>query len=127
MHALRVRRHGEPGSADLLPAGRPSTGRFVHGQGYVFVKVGPTASPGRGWVQEHRWVMEQALGRSLRSYEEVHHRNTVRTDNRLDNLELWARPQPPGGRVEDLVAWVVAEYPDLVSELLAAQPVLVAA
>jgi len=38
--------------------------------------------------------------------------NGVRDDNRLENLELWVSPQPQGQRVADLVAWVVAAYPD---------------
>lgn len=37
---------------------------------------------------EHRYVMEQALGRRLETWEQVHHRNHDRLDNRLDNLEL---------------------------------------
>lgn len=37
---------------------------------------------------EHRWVMEQVIGRRLRSDEQVHHRNHDRLDNRPENLEL---------------------------------------
>lgn len=37
---------------------------------------------------EHRWVMEQVLGRPLRREEQVHHRNHDRLDNRPENLEL---------------------------------------
>lgn len=37
---------------------------------------------------EHRWVMEQQIGRPLRRDEQVHHINHDRLDNRIENLEL---------------------------------------
>lgn len=58
-------------------------------------------------VAEHRVIMARHLGRPLHPDESVHHRNGVRTDNRLENLELWSSSHPSGQRVSDKVAWAV--------------------
>lgn len=62
--------------------------------GYVLIWVAPDdpmrvmGQSRRGRVFEHRLVMARHIGRPLLPTETVHHRNGVRDDNRLENLEL---------------------------------------
>jgi hypothetical protein len=72
-------------------------------------------SPEIGSIVEHVYQMEQRLGRKLVKGENVHHINGVRDDNRIENLELWTRPQPAGIRAADALDWareIIARYGD---------------
>jgi HNH endonuclease len=79
-------------------------GKVVHKKGYIMVKVNGWTK-NNGYKFEHILVMEQSLGRELLPGENVHHLNGIRSDNRLENLELWVKPQPTGVRVTDAVIW----------------------
>lgn len=64
--------------------------RKVHGYVYVYRPEHPDARTDslRGFIVEHRVVMEEKLGRRLAKSETVHHINGKTDDNHPDNLEL---------------------------------------
>ena len=79
--------------------GRWTGGRSYY-NGYVVVTIDPdspfavmapknnTSRTVSCRIFEHRLVMAQHLGRPLENWEVVHHKNSIRTDNNIENLEL---------------------------------------
>jgi len=62
-------------------------GRVLRKDGYILLEV-----HGQRFF-EHRYVMEQFLGRKLETNETLHHINHDRSDNRLENLEIVSRSE----------------------------------
>lgn len=67
-------------------------GRYKDSQGYIriFMPEHPNCDH-QGYISEHRLVIEQYMSRHLSSDERVHHINTIRDDNRLENLFVFDR------------------------------------
>lgn len=100
--ACTRRRQGNPIKGDR---------KHIHGSGYtnaqgykVFSSKHPNAN-GRGQIFEHTLVMSNHIGRPLHKGETVHHKNGIRDDNRIENLELWCKSHPYGQRVSDKISW----------------------
>ena len=73
----------------------------------------------REFQLEHRVIMSERMGRALLPEETVHHRNGIRHDNRIENLELWSGRHPKGARVEDQLVWAVETLRIYAPDLLA--------
>jgi hypothetical protein len=79
----------ELGKRQVGPNNPMWKGKVNRSNGYIGIRKPdhPFASKD-GYVMQHRLVVEAALGRYLTKDEDVHHINGIKTDNRLENLEV---------------------------------------
>lgn len=114
-HYYRWSKYGDPKIVKWEYGARERTEWHTAGlSGYVW-RYDPTdkQATANGFVYQHRFVMSEMIGRALFANETVHHKNGNRADNRPENLELWAKSQPAGQRVKDLLEWaktIIAQY-----------------
>jgi hypothetical protein len=89
--SLATRRKVSLNHADVSGRNNPrwNGGRRYNSSGYVLIY-----SPNHpfkdklGYVREHRLVMEKKIERYLKKDEIIHHKNEIKDDNRIENLEL---------------------------------------
>lgn len=81
-------------------------GKIGAGDGYIKIyKPDHPFVVNKKYVLEHRLVIEKKIGRYLTANETVHHKNGVRSDNRLENLELRINSHPYGITIPDAIKW----------------------
>jgi hypothetical protein len=106
-HYSMFRKYGDP--LFVSDWKKKQSEKIIDSNGYVLVpaKGNPMANRGknRERISEHRLVMSEFLGRPLYENENVHHKNGDKTDNRIENLELWVVAQPKGQRPSDLIQY----------------------
>lgn len=114
MHRNRLSRTGNLGTPEPIYNKKNKGEGHLTRDGYIMVYypnnplvkiMTQNRKAGRGYILEHRFVMAVHLGRPLHKGENVHHKNGVRNDNRIENLELWVKAQPVGQRPQDLVTY----------------------
>jgi len=85
---------------------------YIYDNGHNDVAIGHINKHGyrvlRKTIFEHRFVMENTIGRKLFTTEFVHHIDGDKLNNKIENLELWERSHPSGQRLEDKIDFYIS-------------------
>lgn len=68
---------------------------YINNNGYRLVRVHTDRKSMAAYELEHRWVMQQVLGRALKADEVVHHIDGDKLNNSPSNLELLTIKEHP--------------------------------
>jgi len=115
-HYTKWYKHGDP--LYIRKRAEPRYEKVPQGYIRIYNMFDHPNADKKGSVFEHTLVMSEHLGRPLFPGENVHHKNGIRDDNRIENLELWSKSQPSGQRVEDKTKWAVEWLKQYAPELL---------
>ena len=122
MHYHRLMKDGDVGEVGRRIA--PNGSGHVNELGYrILTKHNHPNARKSGAILEHWYVMSNHLGRPIKKGEQIHHLNGIRSDNRIENLELWTIDHPPGQRVEDLTEWAIKHLREYKPEVLNAHKI----
>lgn len=94
---------GIPLDTPLMKA--PNGSGYISPRGYVYFCVKENGK--RKPRAVHRVVMENHIGRKLKRKESIHHINGIKSDNRIENLEIWNSNHCTGQRLEDKIKWCI--------------------
>jgi len=116
MHYRRNRLYNDP---NLRPGRvrKKTASQNNNGYMYLYEPENPNANL-NGFVLVHRKIMSEVIGRPLLRNEEVHHKNGNRSDNRIENLELWNTRQPKGQKIPDKIKYAIEILNQYAPELL---------
>ena len=72
-------------------------GRYKDVFGYIHIKLQSddffySMTNKQGYIREHRLIMARYLNRCLLPWEVVHHKNGIKDDNKIENLQLFPTP-----------------------------------